>query len=83
MLRKFFKIYIFNFFRNSIEKLFMNYVLNIGDIDAANKLGVIFSLDPKLFEIAADAKLKSRNFAAAITLYKHSRVSIAFLESLI
>ncbi|CAL4106537.1 unnamed protein product, partial [Meganyctiphanes norvegica] len=59
--------------RSSIESLFMELVLKLGDIDSANKLGVIFSLDPKLFELAADIKLRSRNFASAIALYKHSR----------
>ncbi|MPC11191.1 Ultraviolet-B receptor UVR8 [Portunus trituberculatus] len=59
--------------RMSVESLFMNLVLKVGDIDSANKLGAIFSLDPKLFELAADVKLKSRNFSAAIALYKHSR----------
>ena len=54
----------------------MNLVLKVGDIDSANKLGAIFSLDPKLFELAADVKLKSRNFSAAIALYKHSRVGV-------
>ena len=56
----------------------MDLVLKAGDIDGANKLGVIFSLDPKLFELAADVKLRSRNFSTAIALYKHSRVSFAF-----
>ncbi|XP_045605152.1 uncharacterized protein ca isoform X2 [Procambarus clarkii] len=59
--------------RTSVESLFMNLVLRAGDIDCANKLGVIFSLDPKLFELAADVKLRSRNFSSAIALYKHSR----------
>ncbi|XP_042235207.1 uncharacterized protein LOC121874922 isoform X2 [Homarus americanus] len=59
--------------RMSVESLFMNLVLRAGDIDSANKLGVIFSLDPKLFELAADVKLRSRNFSTAIALYKHSR----------
>ncbi|XP_066977606.1 uncharacterized protein ca isoform X2 [Macrobrachium rosenbergii] len=59
--------------RNSVESLFMDLVLRAGDIDGANKLGVIFSLDPKLFELAADVKLRSRNFSTAIALYKHSR----------
>ncbi|XP_053656364.1 uncharacterized protein ca isoform X2 [Cherax quadricarinatus] len=59
--------------RTSVESLFMNLVLRAGDIDSANKLGVIFSLDPKLFELAADVKLRSRNFSTAIALYKHSR----------
>ncbi|XP_069977308.1 uncharacterized protein ca isoform X2 [Penaeus vannamei] len=59
--------------RTSVESLFMDLVLRAGDIDSANKLGVMFSLDPKLFELAADVKLQSRNFSAAIALYKHSR----------
>lgn len=57
----------------------MDLVLRAGDIDSANKLGVMFSLDPKLFELAADVKLQSRNFSAAIALYKHSRVSHCYI----
>ncbi|XP_076055438.1 RCC1 and BTB domain containing protein claret isoform X3 [Oratosquilla oratoria] len=59
--------------RASIETQFMDLVLCLGDTDGANRLGVIFYLDPKLFEIAADAKLRARQYASAITLYKHSR----------
>ncbi|RXG50709.1 Ultraviolet-B receptor UVR8 [Armadillidium vulgare] len=58
--------------RKSVENLFMELTLGANDIDAANKLAVIFSVDSKYFEIAGDYKLQRRSFASAITLYKQS-----------
>ena len=52
----------------------MELVLKLCDIEGANRLAAIFSLDPKLFELAADVKLRQLNFGVAIALYKQSRV---------
>ena len=57
-----------------MERLFLECVLQSNETEAGNRLGAVFSLDPKLYEVAADAKLKAKKFSSALALYKHARV---------
>ncbi|KAF2351441.1 Regulator of chromosome condensation RCC1 [Trinorchestia longiramus] len=59
----------------SAEHLFLYHLLDSCQQDLAHRLASVFCLDVELYEVAADAKLREKKFAAALSLYKHARFS--------